>query len=129
MGERTALVLLEEAPGGEDRLLTYAIPSPLLGEIVPGCRVIVPFGGRRSAGIVLALDAPAPEGARLRPIQAVLDPEPVVSGLRAELAEWLATRYLCLRSEAYRLFFPPGVPRTRRRLLGLAAPWPRCAQA
>ncbi|NLG84977.1 MAG: hypothetical protein GX493_10320 [Firmicutes bacterium] len=127
-GERTVLVLLEEAPGGEDHLLTYLLPSSLAPEVVPGCRVVVPFRGRRSAGIVLALDVPVPSTTELRQVASVLDPEPVVGGFRAVLAEWLAARYLALRSETYRLFLPPGTPRKRKRLLHLAVPWPRFRQ-
>ncbi|RIK95910.1 MAG: hypothetical protein DCC71_22865, partial [Proteobacteria bacterium] len=69
-----------------DSLFSYAVPAALDDAVRPGCRVLVPFGARRMAGLVVARGGPGAE--RLRAIERLLDPEPVVSeGLIALLVD------------------------------------------
>ena len=50
------------------RLFTYAVPPALQGALERGCRVAVPFGPRKLAGIVVGpAEAPAP-GTRIKPV-------------------------------------------------------------
>jgi len=76
------------------RLFDYLI-APDLPPPLPGMRVRVPFGGHRFVvGVVMALaersDIP---GQRLKPINATLDPQPVLSEGVLSLLSWAADYY------------------------------------
>ncbi len=59
------------------RLFTYRASPELAPRLVPGCRVAVPFSGRKLAGFVLG-PAERPLGvARVRDVAGLLEPEPV----------------------------------------------------
>ncbi len=74
-----------------------AVPVPLRksfdylgpGNLLPGVRVVVPFGPRRLTGVVLST-GPANTGHRLRSIIRVLDSEPVLDGWILRLLLWAA---------------------------------------
>ena len=68
---RVALPLPLAAP------YTYRIPEALGDRVLPGARVVVPVRGRELIGIVVEIDAPAPE-AEAREILAAPDPEPAL---------------------------------------------------
>ncbi|MBD3161025.1 MAG: primosomal protein N' [Candidatus Eisenbacteria bacterium] len=72
---------------------TYRIPEELRGRIVPGQRVPVPLGRRRTHGYVVRVhDDPPPE--RLRALGAP-DPEtPLLTPPLLELCRWVADYYL-----------------------------------
>jgi primosomal protein N' (replication factor Y) len=70
---------------------TYAVPPGMAA--AAGQAVFVPFGPRVLQGIVLELvDDPGVE--EPRPIAAVADPEPVLDGSHAALAQWMSEYYL-----------------------------------
>ena len=120
-------VLLQTSASGADQVFTYTVPDAMRPQIRPGIRVVVPLGRRDLAGIVLTI--PAPLGlSGLRPIEAVLDTDPILPAERLQFVDWLSSRYLCRRSDVWRLFFPPGVVRRGRRQLTLAAPWEEVRQ-
>jgi primosomal protein N' (replication factor Y) len=87
-------------------ILRIAVPSPLhrifdylpppgcdSAALRPGVRVQVPFGRRRAVGFLLGIgDRTELDPAALRPAQAILDAEPVLSAELIELLEW-ARRY------------------------------------
>jgi primosomal protein N' (replication factor Y) len=59
------------------RTFTYRVPSELSERVEPGARVAVTFGPRKLAGFVVG-EAEAPEaGARIKPLVAVLDRQPL----------------------------------------------------
>jgi primosomal protein N' (replication factor Y) len=89
---------------------TYSIPPNL--EVVPGQRVVVPFGSRQTEGIVFRLTNEAVAGAR--PL--VETAEPLLLPHQLELAAWIAEHYAAPIKEAVALFLPPaaGAPRMRR---------------
>ncbi len=101
------------------RTFAYSVPSPLRGAVRRGARVSVPFGSRSLVGYVVGLDPQdAPE--RVKPIQRVLDPEPLLDDDMLDLARWIAERTLCSWGEAIRALVP-GQPAPRReRILSLA---------
>lgn len=98
---------MEESPPQEDspeyceaalpvpleKLFTYSLPSALQGRVRPGCRVLVPFGRRTLAGVVLAVHRQDP-GLEVRPVKQLLDEEPSVSPALLDLGRWIA-RYYC----------------------------------
>lgn len=85
----------------------YHLPAELEDRVVAGHLVWVPFGSRQLQGIVLrtAESAPVPTKAILR----LARPEPVLSPVQIELAEWIALHYVAPLAEAVKLFLPPGL--------------------
>lgn len=99
----------------------YHIPPGMQGTVQPGCLVVVPFGAQRVQGIVLRfIDTPSvPE---TRPVEALLDPEPVVSKAQIELAQMLSEDTLAPLSACLDLMLPPGVSQQADQLYELIEP-------
>jgi primosomal protein N' (replication factor Y) len=108
---RTAEVAVFSGLRGPARTFTYAVPEDL--DLVPGHLVRVALGPRVAAGVVVAVDVPAPE-AGLREVQALARPEPVLRAHQLELARWIAERYRCALADATRAMVPPGIARRAR---------------
>ncbi|MGD1994383.1 MAG: DEAD/DEAH box helicase, partial [Anaerolineae bacterium] len=87
---------------------TYDLPEDLQGRLAVGSLVVVPFGPRRLYGIVVALstDSPVPE---TRPVESLVDPEPVLTPAQIALARWMRRRYLAPLWRCLTLMLPPGV--------------------
>jgi primosomal protein N' (replication factor Y) (superfamily II helicase) len=101
----------------------YAIPAEFAGEIVPGCLVVVPFGRQTVQGIVLHLmEEPSVPDTRL--IQALLDPQPVITAQQMRLAGWLAEQALAPLSTCLELMLPPGLSQQADTLYCLVDPAP-----
>ena len=58
---------------------TYLVPDTLEGQVMRGCRVIVPLGKTKIyTGVVLGVHGDRPQGVELKEIIDVLDDAPVV---------------------------------------------------
>jgi primosomal protein N' (replication factor Y) len=76
--------------------LTYGIPKEFLVSIAPGVRVRVSVRGRKTTGIVVGLDAGTDlDPAIIRPIEELLDIEPLLPDSLLDLAQFVATYYRC----------------------------------
>src|SRR3979411_1797885 len=110
----TAQVAAEARVGSQTGLFDYAVPEALTGLIEVGHRVRVPFGKRTVTGFVYALD----QGStvlELKPIEALLDAEPVLPSPLVELAGFVAAHYLVPLDEVIRAIVPPRVRAVVRR--------------
>lgn len=107
----TAEVAVFAGVRGPARTFTYGVPDGLALE--PGHLVRVALGPRAAAGVVVAVDVPAP-AAELRPIEALAQPVPVLRPYQLELARWIARRYRCPLADAVRAMVPPGLARRAR---------------
>jgi len=96
------------APGAAAPTFTYHAPDDLRGRLSPGSLVVVPFGPRRLYGIVVATSdtSPVPE---TRPVESLVDPEPVLLPTQIALARWISREYLAPLHECLELMLPPGV--------------------
>ena len=95
-----------------DRPFDYRIPPELVGRVVPGVRVLVPFGrgNRRTEGVVLALTEVGADGAgRLKPVESVPDEEPLLDGEQLRLAMWMRERFFCTVYDAVKAMLPAGL--------------------
>jgi primosomal protein N' (replication factor Y) len=91
------------------RLFSYAIPPALAPRCRRGVRVVVPFGRRKLTGYlleVLAGDGPQGFAGALKPIEQVLDPEPVLDDAVLGLARFAADYYLASLGEMIRCALP-----------------------
>ncbi len=87
-----------------ERLVRVAVAAPLyaqfdylavsLPSIAPGSRVRVPFGRGRVIGVVTAVDVDSDcAREKLKPIAALLDPEPLLPTAHLAFLEWVAAYY------------------------------------
>ncbi len=88
-----------------DTSFTYALPSTLENRVQPGCRVIVPFGTRKLAGVVLACHDNEPSMAA-RAVQRLVDEEPALSRELLDLGLWIADYYCAPPGETLRSMLP-----------------------
>ena len=121
---RVAQIAVEQTAFHFDKLYSYTIPESL-GDVSRGCRVLVPFGGgnQRRQGIIVSLDGEA-EVEKLKPILAVLDRAPLLSGEMLELALWLKERTFCTVYDAVRAMIPTGLYMKIRPVYRAAQPLP-----
>ena len=110
MEENIAQVALAAATYAIDRPYSYRIPPELYGRVLPGMRVLVPFGAgnRRTDGVVLRTSSGEPEG-RIKDIVTVLDDAPMLEEQELKLAVWLRERCFCTVYEAARAMLPAGL--------------------
>ena len=102
-----------------DRTFTYAVNG-----VVPaiGARVLVPFSGQRLMGVVLRVhDEPLPEGVEAKPIQTVMDAEPLLDDTLMELARWIAQYYCAPVGEVIRGMLPLAAEVKRQWMYRIAA--------
>jgi primosomal protein N' (replication factor Y) (superfamily II helicase) len=106
--ELAATVVFVEPPHGP---YFYAVPPAMAARLKPGQRVDVPLGkgNRKVAGYCTAV-ASRPVGRRpLKPINRVIDAEPLLSVAMLRLAEWMADYYLCPLGQVLQAIVPAGV--------------------
>ena len=87
-----------------DQTFTYAIREGQLPQ--RGARVIVPFNTEKLIGVVTAVAVTAAPEFQVRFLEAVLDPEPLLSDQLLTLAEWMAQYYLAPLGEVLRGMLP-----------------------
>lgn len=93
-----------------DRMFTYSIPDEFLGQVIPGKRVIVQFGSRKFyTAIVFRLLEKAPDGITPKPIETVLDDEPLISENYLHFWKWLSEYYLCAPGDVLKTALPSGL--------------------
>ncbi len=90
--------------------LTYSVPASLAPLARPGSRVRVAVGKRRLTGMVVALRETAPAGVEARPLDAVLDLEPVLPADLLELTSFVADYYFAPIGEVLRSMLPSALP-------------------
>jgi primosomal protein N' (replication factor Y) len=126
----------------DERTVQVAVPVPLAGTFTylvpegmevpcPGCRVRVPFGKRHLLGFVVdaapETQEPPPEGAspapppKLRPLEAVLDTEPLLPPDILELTRWISEYYQLPWGLILRCAYPSGLDPVSRARFVLAA--------
>ncbi|MEQ8764718.1 MAG: primosomal protein N' [Planctomycetota bacterium] len=108
--ERIAQVVLE-IPA--DRAFDYAIPEGLRGRIRLGARVSVPFGRRHTQGFCVGLSHTS-EVLKLKEIEALLDPEPLLSPSMLRLTRWMADYYACSWGESLSAALPGSMRKNQR---------------
>jgi len=116
-------IVIESALPSFDKIYSYLVPSSMVGRNLAGCRVRVPFGrsDRKLVGLVLSVNQ-SDDCAKIKPILAVLDDEPVLDAEGISLLSYLRETTFCTWFDALRALIPAGlayVPRgdgVRRRI-------------
>ncbi len=111
----------------EHPLLTYLVPEELREQVREGQLVAVPYGERLVEGILWTIEEheeglPAFEGDDevLRPLHAILDPEPALLPHQRALAEEMADYYVTPLAFVALMMLPPGLMQRSQVVLHLA---------
>ncbi|MCB9102703.1 MAG: primosomal protein N' [Anaerolineales bacterium] len=108
-----------EAPEDDNPLaLTfhYHIPPHLADNLRVGHLVAVPFRTQQLMGVVVGLSQISPVS-DTRPVEAILDPNPVLTPNQIELARWLSREYIAPLAACLQYFLPPGSGRKPELML------------
>lgn len=91
-----ASVIVDVAAKQTDRSFDYSIPKQWREILVPGMRVIVPFGPRKVQGFVVDVKLET-DVKRTKPIAELLDLTPVLTPELLELGHWLTEKRFALK--------------------------------
>ena len=102
-----AEVIVDVAAYPIDRPFDYIVPETMQSIIETGSRVKVPFGPRKVIGYVTKLkDESELEFTKLKPIDELVDLEPVLSSELLKLSSWLAVQTLSYEIDAMQVMLP-----------------------
>ena len=95
----------------------YSIPSELEKMVHPGVRIEVPLGrgNRKMLGYCIDVIGPfhplaqSVNPQKLKPIEKVVDPQPLINSSLLGLANWISDYYLCPLGQVIDTIVPPGV--------------------
>jgi len=92
---------------------TYSIPDGLRDLLKAGMRVKAPLGrgNRRVIGYCVNVRQAESAVRKLKPIEEVLDSEPLLDAIMLKLTRWIAERYLCGWGQVLESVIPAGVRR------------------
>ncbi|WP_243289923.1 primosomal protein N' [Bacillus sp. FJAT-47783] len=113
---RYASVIVDVPAMQTDRSFDYEIPEQWHGAVKPGMRVIVPFGPRKLQGFVTALKA-SPSIEKVKKIEQLLDPAPVLNEELLSLGNWLTETTLCYKITAFQAMLPAALKATYKKEL------------
>lgn len=100
---------------------TYSIPSDLKGEVIPGCRIVVPFGKKKSyTGVVLSTHSRMPTGFEVKPVIEVLQGHSL-NHCQIDLLTWISSYYLSSPGEVLKAAVPSSLLPSGRTLITLAS--------
>lgn len=100
-----AKVIVDVPAKQTDRAFDYAIPEHLSTVILPGMRVIVPFGPRKIQGFVVAI-TDVSEFDELKEIIEPMDLTPVLNTELLSLGDWLTEHTLSYKISAFQVMLP-----------------------
>lgn len=102
---------------------TYALPLEMEGQVRVGSRVVVPLGkSKRYTGIVIRLhdNAEQVKVDKLKTIEELVDPQPLLLESQINLWRWLANYYMCYPGEVMKAALPAGLKLESETLFALA---------
>ncbi|WP_409275603.1 primosomal protein N' [Neobacillus sp. SCS-31] len=114
-----ASVIVDVPAKQTDKPFDYKIPDKWAGTIVPGMRVIVPFGPRKVQGFVIGLKDHS-EFDSLREIQEPMDLVPVLNNELLALGNWLTDKTLSFKISAFQAMLPAALKAKYNKKVKLA---------
>ena len=119
MTDSASTSLVEVAlPLKAQQTFTYEVPPSMRGSAFAGVRALVPLGNRTMTGYIVGTTTSAP-ATPLKPINQLLDPEPLLDAHMLELTRWAADYYLASWGLVIRASLPPGIDRSTARFVEL----------
>jgi len=101
-----------------DQPFTYALTGNDRELACEGCRVLVPFQQRKLTGTILRLHDIPPDY-KVRPIEKLLEAEPIFDAKLIALGLWVARYYMAPVGEVFRIMAPLGGEIKRSKLYSL----------
>ncbi|WP_335870667.1 primosomal protein N' [Bacillus sp. 2205SS5-2] len=105
MRNTIASIIVDVPARQTDKTFDYLIPDEWSGSILPGMRVIVPFGPRKVQGFVVELKSTSTFD-KLKKISAPVDMLPVLNEELLGLGTWLTKETLCYKVSAFQAMLP-----------------------
>ncbi|MCE5250942.1 primosomal protein N' [bacterium] len=110
MTSTTSLFASVALPVPVNTYFTYSIPVDIQPSAEVGRRALVPFGRRLLTGFIVGLsdnpgDVPLDT---IKPLEDILDTEPVFNSTMLELAKWVADYYVSTTGEVLKVAMPHG---------------------
>ncbi|MDP4192295.1 MAG: primosomal protein N' [Bacteroidota bacterium] len=88
---------------------TYCIPNEFLDLAKVGVRAVVPFGKRVLTGFIINVTEKTPLEEKIKPIQDILDVNPIFTKDSLKFYQWVSEYYLSSLGEALRYSVPYGL--------------------
>ena len=90
-------------------VFTYSVPDGMTATVMPGMRVVVPFGrSKKYIGVVLRTHGEKPSF-DVKDILSLPDPHPIVTGLQLRLWQWIADYYMSPLGDVFKAALPGGL--------------------
>lgn len=97
---------------------TYSVPKELIELVKIGVRVVAPFGKRVLTGFVISTSEATKIKTKIKPIQDVLDENPIFDEQTLKFYEWISEYYISSLGEALRNSVPYGSEvETKRKIV------------
>jgi len=108
---KIASVVLSSSTRQFDKEYSYLVGESLYTKVIPGVRVMVPFGksNRTVEAFVMSVTEESEQKEDLKQIKEVIDDRPVLSGNMIELCRWMKDRYICTYADAIKSMLPSGI--------------------
>ena len=105
-----ASVVLSNTTREFDKEYHYRIPEEMRNKVIPGIRVIVPFGRGNRLKEAYVLDTVNYQDIEsLKDIASIVDESPVLNMHMLKLSAWIKHRYICTYYDAIKTMLPPGI--------------------
>jgi primosomal protein N' (replication factor Y) len=89
---------------------TYGVPRPMVKDLAPGMRVVVPFGQKKLyTGLVWQIHGNIPAEHKIKNIISILDNQSLIDQRQMEFWEWISRYYLCTPGEVMKAALPSGL--------------------
>lgn len=90
-------------------VFTYSVADGMTAAVMPGMRVVVPFGrSKKYIGVVLRTHGEKPSF-DVKDILSLPDPHPIVTGLQLRLWQWIADYYMSPLGDVFKAALPGGL--------------------
>ena len=105
-----AKVAVSGAHYSYDNEYSYMIPVQFIDKVVPGIRVVVPFGNgnRHTVGLVTRLHPLEVPDPKIKPLISPADEEPLINEEMLGIVMWLKETTFCTFFDAYKSVVPSG---------------------
>ncbi len=92
------------------KTFTYRVPRDWNHQVMPGQRVVVPFGKNKFyAGLLFGLNNTPPKGYEAKYLHSLLDEFPLLQEVHLKFWKWLAAYYLCNLGDVMAAALPAGL--------------------
>lgn len=106
-----AKVAVENTAYSFDMLFEYSVPDFLCSDILPGKRVLVPFGNssKKRIGIVFSVEKDVESPKKLKKVSTILDDKPLLTREMLKTSNYIHDNCFCTYFDACKLFLPHGL--------------------